>query len=154
MNVLALFQNRECIPVGCVPPARWPFPVVSDGEESSAQPPLMQTPPPRCIPPGCSPLWIQTSLLMQTPSAECRPHGCRPPPPNADPPPVDRMTEACENITLPQTSFAGGNNVTNSCIQFLCIALWQLFGCNDPRVVSHIFAGICVIMISANEFKI
>ena len=25
-------------------------------------------------------------------------------------PPVNRMTEACENITLPQTSFAGGNN--------------------------------------------
>ena len=27
-------------------------------------------------------------------------------------PPVNRMTDACENITLPQTSFAGGNNVT------------------------------------------
>ena len=25
-------------------------------------------------------------------------------------PPVNRMTDACENITLPQTSFAGGNN--------------------------------------------
>ena len=25
------------------------------------------------------------------------------------PPPVDRMTHASENITLPQTSFAGGN---------------------------------------------
>ena len=24
-------------------------------------------------------------------------------------PPVDRMTDACENITLPQTLFAGGN---------------------------------------------
>ena len=24
-------------------------------------------------------------------------------------PPVNRMTDACENITLPQTSFAGGN---------------------------------------------
>ena len=32
-------------------------------------------------------------------------------PTNADPPPppVDRMTHACENITLPQTLFAGGN---------------------------------------------
>ena len=27
----------------------------------------------------------------------------------ADPLPVDKMTDACENITLPQTSFAGGN---------------------------------------------
>ena len=26
----------------------------------------------------------------------------------APPPSVDRMTAACENITLPQTSFAGG----------------------------------------------
>ena len=26
-------------------------------------------------------------------------------------PPVDRMTHAYENITLPQTSFAGGNNI-------------------------------------------
>ena len=24
--------------------------------------------------------------------------------------PVNRMTNRCENITLPQTSFAGGNN--------------------------------------------
>ena len=27
------------------------------------------------------------------------------------PPPVNRMTDACGNIILPQTSFAGGNNV-------------------------------------------
>ena len=25
-------------------------------------------------------------------------------------PPVNRMTDRCKNITLPQTSFAGGNN--------------------------------------------
>ena len=29
--------------------------------------------------------------------------------PGGDPPPADRMTDASENITLPQTSFAGGN---------------------------------------------
>ena len=28
----------------------------------------------------------------------------------ADPPPVNRMTNRCRNITLPQTSFAGGKN--------------------------------------------
>ena len=27
------------------------------------------------------------------------------------PPPVNRMTNRCKNITLPQTSFAGGNKV-------------------------------------------
>ena len=36
--------------------------------------------------------WMQTShLRMQAPN-------------------MDRMTDACENITLPQTSFAGGND--------------------------------------------
>ena len=28
-------------------------------------------------------------------------------------PPMDRMTDMCKNITLPQTSFAGGNNRVN-----------------------------------------
>ena len=125
MNVLVLFQNQESIPVGCVPPARWPFPVVSDGEEDSAQPPWMQTSPPDADPLGCSPLLNADTPLdadplprMQSP-LDAEPPECRPTP-------VDRMTDACENITLPQTSFAGGNNVTNSCIQFLCTALWQL----------------------------
>ena len=34
-------------------------------------------------------------------------HAC--PPSNHTCPPVNRMTNRCENITLPQTSFAGGN---------------------------------------------
>ena len=33
--------------------------------------------------------------------------------PRMRPPPVDRMTHTCKNITLPQTSFAGGNKDTN-----------------------------------------
>ena len=31
-------------------------------------------------------------------------------------PPVNRMTDSCKNITLPQTSFVGGNNVHNNCV--------------------------------------
>ena len=31
------------------------------------------------------------------------------------PPPVNRMTDRCKNITLPQTSFAGGNNGSCRC---------------------------------------
>ena len=27
------------------------------------------------------------------------------------PPPVDRMTDTCKNITFPQTSFAGGSEI-------------------------------------------
>ena len=38
------------------------------------------------------------------------PPGSRPHPEQACPPPVNRMTDRCKNITLPQTSFAGGNN--------------------------------------------
>ena len=30
--------------------------------------------------------------------------------PGIPPPPLNRMTDRCKNITLPQTSFAGGNN--------------------------------------------
>ena len=35
---------------------------------------------------------------------------------HACPPPVDRMTDACKNITLPQTSFAGGTNLVEGLI--------------------------------------
>ena len=48
-------------------------------------------------------LWVQTPL-------GCRPHPLDADPPNADPP-VDRMTDRCKNINLPQTSFAGGKNL-------------------------------------------
>ena len=37
------------------------------------------------------------------------------------PTPVNRMTDACENITLPQTSFTGGKNSTHCC-QYLWIS--------------------------------
>ena len=33
---------------------------------------------------------------------------------NTDPSPVNRMTDRCKNITLPQTSVAGGNNIAVS----------------------------------------
>ena len=36
-------------------------------------------------------------------------------------PPVNRMTDACENITLPQTSFTGGNYVSK-----LVVSNWNL----------------------------
>ena len=44
--------------------------------------------------------------------------GCIPACTEADPP-VNRMTDACENITLPQTSFAGGNKRLR--LNFCCI---------------------------------
>ena len=109
-------------PPGCRPPGSKP-----PGCRSTldADPPWMQTGgcgpldacrTPQCIHPGCRP-----------PSA-CRPPSlCSPLDADlfldADPlvmwpvthagkplPPVDRMIDACKNITLFQTSFAGGNN--------------------------------------------
>ena len=72
-------DKQECIPVGCVPPASWPYPVVSNGG---------------CLPNPPSPR--QNPLL-----------------PEADPPRTEGMTHACENITLPQTLFAGGKKYNN-----------------------------------------
>ena len=70
-RIIINLQNdlkQECIPVGCVPPARWPHPVVSNGGVCPTRP-------------------MQTHL-------------------DADPP----GQNAYVNITLPQTSLAGGKN--------------------------------------------
>ena len=57
---------------------------------------LNQAPPPDQTPPGPG-------------TAQTR-HPPRDQTPHAPPPPVDRMTDRCKHITLPQTSFAGGKN--------------------------------------------
>ena len=85
--------KQECIPVVCVPPARWLYPVVSNGGGGE--------------------------------SANL---------PNADPldtdPLVDRMTDTCENITFPQTSFAGGKDMFLVALylikEFLVLLRWSL----------------------------
>ena len=35
---------------------------------------------------------------------------------HTSPPSMDRMTDTCKNITLPQTSFAGGNKYIRPCL--------------------------------------
>ena len=68
--------------------------------------------------PSISPLGVGLDLIPFNFRLGCRPGApprTRPPnweqapPPGAGTPPVNRMTDACENITLPKTSFAGGN---------------------------------------------
>ena len=79
-----------------------------------------------CFPSGkmtikipCSPCAVATLgyvFIWIHVKQECIPVGCVPPAccpylpacPGT-PPPVNRMTDRCKNITLPQTSFAGGN---------------------------------------------
>ena len=90
-TIESIFQ-QECIPVGCIPPAHLPYPIVSDGGVCAT-------------PPEADPQ-MQTPLMQRTLDTE--------PPPDADPldadSSVNRMTHRCRNITLPQTSFAGGKN--------------------------------------------
>ena len=78
-------HEQECIPVGCFPPAAVAVP---DGGLHQAPPPPPEEAHPReeATPPR-------------------RKH-----PPGGSTPPVNRMTNRCKNITLPQTSFTGGKN--------------------------------------------
>ena len=86
LSQVILHFQQECIPVGCVPPAA----VAVPGG-------LHQTPP-----------------GSRHPSQGGTPQTRHPPdqaPPDQAPP--CGQTHACKHITLPQTSFAGGNNKKN-----------------------------------------
>ena len=74
--------RQECIPVGCVPPAHWSYLATTHAH-----------------PPGAA---------THAPGSN---HACPPREQPRTPPPVNGMTNRCKNITLPQTSFAGGNNM-------------------------------------------
>ena len=50
---------------------------------------------------------------MRTARSSSRPGGIHQAPPGPGTPLVNRMTNRCKNITLPQTSFAGGNERLN-----------------------------------------
>ena len=97
--------KQESIPVGCEPPACWPYPVVSyvSGGVCPTTPDA-DTPGCRPPPPGYRPPWMQNPrcrlLLTMWPAM----HVGKP-----TFPPVNRMTDKCKNITLQQTSFADGN---------------------------------------------
>ena len=73
-------------------------------------PPLIETPGQRPsmteIPPGQRPRPGQRPCPGQRPPCHVTCDACW----DRDPPPVNRMTHRCKNITLSQTSFAGGKN--------------------------------------------
>ena len=97
--------KQDCITVGCLPPACCPYLpacTVLGGV---------------CSWRGCLPL-VWGGCLPLVPG-RCLPlvlGGCIPACNGADPSPVNRMTDRCKNITLPQTSFAGGKNVNKTSI--------------------------------------
>ena len=140
---------QECIPVACVPPAHWPYVIVSYARPSTTthapqqphapwQPPMPpqqpHMPPQPCMPPGnhtcpqqpCIPPLATMHVpqqphmpptTMHAPQQPCMPPGnhAHPPPlATTHVPPVNRMTDRCKNITLPQASSAGGNNTLGS----------------------------------------
>ena len=75
---------------------------------------LDQSPPnfplgsgPGDLPPGPDPPTLPPWVWAWKPARHA---GTRHPPLGPGTPPVNRITDTCKNITLPQTSFAGGNN--------------------------------------------
>ena len=94
--------TQECIPVGCVPPAAVPSggvstrhppgstPHIPPAARHAGIPPAMHA---EIAPPCCKACWDTTcnACWDTTPS-------------------LNRMTNRCKNITLPQTSFAGGKD--------------------------------------------
>ena len=111
-NLTSLYK-QECIPVGCVPPAA----VAIRGSPPGT--PLDQTPLEPGIPPGADPPppGAGTPQTRQSPRAGIpwTRHPTVPgTPPDQAPPdqaPPCGQTHDCKHITLPQTSFAGGNKV-------------------------------------------
>ena len=119
--VVKIYYEQECIPVGCIPPTHYHMGGLHDRDPPDRDPlnrdPFTETP--------------QQSPWTETPWIETLPHrdprqrhpGQRPPdrdPPRQRPlgqrtpshvtygacwdrdPPVNRITDACKNITLPQ----------------------------------------------------
>ena len=90
-NSCRLNFKQECIPVGCVPPACCPYLPACTARRGVY-----------LVPGGCTGSRGDGCTLS-------RRGGYLP----RYSPPVDRMTDRCKNITLPQTSFAGGNDKKN-----------------------------------------
>ena len=90
---MQIYGQQECIPVGCIPPA-----AVAIRGGSPPGTPLEQIPPRTRHPPfpaDQAPPWDQAPPpRADTPTP--------PPGPGTSPPPVNRITDACKNITLPQ----------------------------------------------------
>ena len=97
-------QLQDCIPVGCIPPACWPYPPACTVQGECLAP--GGSAPGGYLVPGEGGAWswvgvwcwgvVSKHALRQTP-----------------PPWTEFLTHATENVTLPQTSFAGGNKDTS-----------------------------------------
>ena len=106
----------------------------------SRHPPGSRPPPQEQTPLGADPFWEQAPPPpWSRPQEQADPPGADPlgagTPPGADPPPwTETLTHATENITLPQTSFVGGNKIKTLCqkqhsfLQFMKSGSYQIYG--------------------------
>ena len=131
---------QECIPVGWVPPAHWLYLVVSYVSPLAT----MHTPLQPCMPPNhacCPQQPHMPPATMHAPQQPCMPpsnYTCPPAtthtpqqphmsPSNHACPPGNHAHSPCgqndthgKNITLPQTSFAGGNKTVFGSVRMAC----------------------------------
>ena len=113
-------KKQECIPVGCVPPTSCPYlPACTAPGGVPARGVYLV--PGGCTcpggvpgPGGCTCLGGIPGLGgVYLPAGVYLPGGHLP-----RYPPVKRMADRCKNITLPQTSFAGGNKEKKTALRF------------------------------------
>ena len=115
-------KKQECIPVGCVPPAAVDITGglhAPPGADPPGRHPPPEQAPPRPDPPQLPPWMWAWTRSPSTPPLDvglgletCKACHAGIPPPletwckacwdTTTPPPVNRITDACENITLPQ----------------------------------------------------
>ena len=92
-----LMENKlkqVCLPVGCVPPTCFPYPVVSEGGVCLGDVCRRGV----CLGQGVCPGGVSQHAMGKRPS-----------------PQMNRITDRCKIITLPQTSFAGGKLKNKAC---------------------------------------
>ena len=88
----------------CMPPTTMHPPQPCMPPSNHTHTPATMHEPHNHAPPTTMHAPLQPHMPPQQPHMPPANHACPPPPP------VDRMTHMCKNITLPQTSFAGGKN--------------------------------------------
>ena len=110
------------------------------------------TPPPeQTHPSGPDPLGPGTPLGLGTPGDRIPPLGAGTP----SPPWTETLTHATENITLPQTSFAGGNKVTQAQSNFTVLTE-VLLVFSFQELISRPFglwlSCLCVVLATLETF--
>ena len=124
MSSATTHTQQECIPVGCIPPTCCLYLPACTAPRGCTCPGGVYPPRGVYLPMGLPARGVLAQGGVPAPGGCTCPGGCTwPRCMLAYTPPVNRMTDRCKNITLPQTSFADGNNNKSR---------WY-FNCNNVR---------------------